>query len=156
MSCLPRFRMATRTWRSRKGVASVELGMVLPVMLLVFTAIGSYGSVMWAKMQVESAARAGATYAATHGLDNAGITSAISSATGLTGITASPAPQQICSCADVKLGLSPVACDASCPGNTDPGRYVVVHARVIFSPLISFSGLGKSVTLTSTAATRTP
>src|SRR6185312_17405180 len=80
------------------GVAAIEFAVLGAVLCLIVVAIGDLGLGFYSYMQVQNSAQAGAQYAAVHGYNSTSITSAVTNATSVTGIAATPAPQQFCGC----------------------------------------------------------
>lgn len=75
------------------GTAAIEFGLMAPFLVVLVVATIEVGTAVYEAMLVQNAAEAGAIYVAKHGYDATGITTAVTSATSLTGrITATPAP----------------------------------------------------------------
>jgi Flp pilus assembly protein TadG len=156
MGYLPFSVRAMRVWRARQGLAAMELAITAPAVVLLISGVISVGSVMWARMQVGNAARAGAVYVAKNGLSNqAGFNGAISGATQLgTAIAATSVPAPFCGCPDVSQGVVAATCGSQCPTGVTTGRYVTVQTRTVYTPPVPIPGMGSSVTLNGTATVR--
>jgi len=103
-------------------------------------------------MQVENAARAGAQYASsTLTPTSAQIQTAVTNATGLAGITATPAPAHSCYCADASNGLSTTTCGNTCASGGTAQHYWVISAQKSYSTIFPWPGISNPVTLTATA-----
>src|SRR5579864_287773 len=87
-----------RCWRRSSGTAAIEAAIVLPVLLVLATGLFDLGFAAYEAMQVQSAADAGEQYAAANSWNATQISSAVTGATGGSGITATPAPSQFCAC----------------------------------------------------------
>lgn len=125
----------------RRGTAAIEFALAAPVLVLLLAGVVELGFGIYQAMQVQNAAEAGALYAAENGWDPAGISAAVLNATGATGITASPAPQQFCGCPAAN-GIVVAACGATCAGGDPAGSYIQVNAsaaRVSILPDADFS-----------------
>ncbi len=104
---------------------------------------------------MQDAAQAGAQYALLKGWNSTAIQNAVTRATPLSSITASPAPTQSCGCPNGTT-VTAAGCGTPCPGGATPGTYVTVNARASYSPLINYPVLGSSVTLTAQSIVRIP
>jgi Flp pilus assembly protein TadG len=115
---------ARRQGRRARGNAAIETAFIAPILLLMLVGIADYGRAIYAEMQVQSAAQAGAQLAlesAANGFNATTVTAisgAVTSATTLPGITASPAPIVSCGCASGNSVGN--ASPAGCPANTTP------------------------------------
>ena len=123
--------------RDTRGVAAIEFGLMIPVLSLMVVSVTDIGLAVYRKMQVEDAAQAGAQYAIAHGFDTSGISSAVTSATNSTAITASPPPAQFCGC-PTSTGVSTVSCGTVCTGGAQAGTYLTVSAQATYYTLINY------------------
>ncbi len=124
----------------QRGAAVVEFALILPLLILLMVGLFDFGVGFWQYMQVQAAAEAGAQYATLHPDDTAGIAAAVASATGTSGISATPLPAKVCGCP----GNHPfeVACGAAnCDSGSKPGVYAKVSAQVGYSPLLPYPSL---------------
>ena len=119
------------------GVAAIELAIIAPVLVLALICTIDLGLGIHRRMQVESAAQAGAEYAIARGFSQDGVTSAVANATSFTGVSANPAPQQFCGCASVS-GVAASTCGVPCPDASNPGTYVTVSAQGSYTTLIPY------------------
>jgi Flp pilus assembly protein TadG len=160
MSQLVHVRQRPARARPRKAaVAVVEFALIAPVLIMLAIGLADYGFAIWTKLQVKSAARAGAAYAVLYGWNNglntAKIQSAVTGATALS-VAASPAPTASCGCLDATTGLTAATCGALCSGNSDTaGTYVTVSAQATFRSLLSYPGFVFPAAITATEITRT-
>lgn len=156
-------KRASQDWRSSRrladegGAAAVEFAIVLPLLVLLVLGLVDYGAGLWEAMMVGNAARAGAYWAAVNGWTNnspGDIETAVTSATQLGSITATPAPKPVCYCYDPTntspsgLGtpasgsVTPTTCAATtCTSPQTPACYVQVNATSSYSPLVAITGL---------------
>jgi uncharacterized membrane protein len=141
--------------RSRAGLAAVEAALILPVLLLLATGLFDLGFAAYEAMQVQSAADAGAHYASKNTWDTTAITTAVTSATGGSGITANPAPAQFCAC-PAGGTLTTVSCASTCANGDPPSLYGRVSAQKLHSSALSFPGLPTPLTLKADAVVRLP
>lgn len=153
MSILKNTLRLTGACRARDGIASVEFALALPVLVSILTLLVDFGMGFYEKMQVEDAAQAGAHYALLYGWDSSAIQSAVTGATTLSGVTASPAPTQTCGCASGS-GITVMDCSGTCANGLSPGTYVTVNAQATYVPLIAYPVLGTTVTLTAQSVAR--
>jgi Flp pilus assembly protein TadG len=108
------------------------------------------------QIQVQQAAAAGAQYAAFHAWNSSSptaIANAVTAASTLSSITASPAPSQTCGCPS-SSGVAPATCGNTCSDGQPTGYYVVVNAQAPYTPKLPYSALGSSVTLTAQSTIR--
>lgn len=138
---------------SRSGAAAVEAALLFPVLLLLVAALFDLGLGALASMRVKSAADAGARYASMNEWNAAQISLAVTSATGGSGISASPAPSQFCACPTGGT-LTPVPCGNVCPNGTQPGLYGLVNAQTVYTPFMRLVGLPPSITMTGQSIVR--
>ena len=138
----------------RRGSAAVEFAIVGPVLLLMATGMYDYGTALWQKIQVENAARAGAAFVPTSGFDAGLVTRAVSGATGLVGITATPPPTQFCGCAQASVGIVAASCGSPCARGDVASNYVTVSASAIYRFTTPMPARAATVTLRSTAVAR--
>src|SRR5947209_4776361 len=83
------------------GLAAVEFAFLAPLFALAIVCTADLGLGIYRKMQVQTAAQAGAAYAATRGFNATAIANAVTSATSAATIQAQPAPVQYCGCAAI-------------------------------------------------------
>jgi hypothetical protein len=144
---------------ARGGTSAVELALCLPLVAGMIVPLTDLGMGAYTQMQVVSAAQAGAMYAAQSGFNSAAITTAVTNATGLGAITATPAPSQSCECisgtnitAAVPAGGPP--CTQVCASGT-AGTFVTVSAQATYTTLFDYTPIvPHTVTLTSQAVIR--
>jgi Flp pilus assembly protein TadG len=137
----------------QRGSAAVEAALILPVLLLLMTGIFELGFAAYESMQVQSAADAGAQYAARNAWDAAKISAAVTGATAASGIVATPPPSQFCACPTGGT-LATVACANLCPNGTTPSRYALVSARMTHSTIMSYPGLPEPLVLAAQSIVR--
>lgn len=135
------------------GVAAIEFAVLGAVLCLVVVAVGDLGLGFYSNMQVQNSAQAGAQYAAVHGFDSTTISTAVTSATSVSGITASPAPQQFCACVSGST-MTTATCGTTCTGGMTAGTYVSVSAARTYSTLISYPGFPASYSQSATSTVR--
>src|SRR5689334_3191617 len=98
---------------ARRGSAAVEAALILPALLVLATAMFDLGFAAYESMQIQSAADAGAQYAAANTWNVVNISAAVTGATGGSGISATPSPSQFCACPTGGT-LANVACNGTC------------------------------------------
>jgi Flp pilus assembly protein TadG len=154
-SCLAMFRptIPRSPHRDTRGTAAVEFGLLLPVLLALLLGAVELGFGIYAAIQAQSAAEAGALYAAKHGWDSAGISAAVVNATGASSMAATPAPQLFCGCPSTS-GIAAIACSSTCAGGAQPGHYVQVNSSLARQSILSDPGLGLATTLTGLSVIR--
>lgn len=142
-----------RLLHDRSGLAAVELALILPILTLLLAATLNLGMGLHAALEVRNAAQAGAQYAALKGFDATATASAVTSATSLAGISASPAPSQMCGC-PTATGISTISCSSSCSDGSSPGSYARIDAQTSFTPPIAFPGLAGPYALSAHVTVR--
>lgn len=139
-------RMAThlRIWRTNtRGSAGIEFAILGAVMSMLLVVGADIGMGFYSYLQLQNAAQAGAEYAAVHGFSAAAISSAVTSATSGSGISASPTPLQFCGCPG-SSGISTVNCGSICPDGMSAGSYATVSATRTYTTLVSYPGFPTS------------
>jgi Flp pilus assembly protein TadG len=141
-----------------KGTAAIEFGVIAGFLCFLLLGLIDLGMGYWERMQVNNAARAGGEYAIINGWDpsgtETGITTAVTSATGLGSITATPAPTKTYGCASVSAGITTAASGASCAGGGTAGTYVTVNAQASYSTVFTYPGIANPLTLTASTTIR--
>jgi Flp pilus assembly protein TadG len=136
-----------------RGVAAVEFAIAAPLLLILLAGLIEVGYRVFESMQVQNAAEAGALYVAIHGWDSAGISAAVVNATGISGVTATPAPTQFCGC-PAAGAIAATNCASTCSGGAAAGGYVQVNASLAHQTIMPFPGLTLPATLTGYAIVR--
>lgn len=135
------------------GTAAIEFALIAPVLLILLAGLVEIGFAVREAMMAQDAAEAGASYAAQYGWDSTGISNAATSATGTSGISASPSPQLFCGCPG-ESGITQTLCTATCTDGNSPGQYVRVDASIPHTTILSYLGLPIPSTLTAHAVVR--
>jgi len=147
-------RIARRIALSRSGTAAIEFGLAIPLLLVMLMGTIELGFAIYEAMQVYDAAEAGALYAAQNGWSASGISTAVTSATSASGLTATPAPSQFWGCPD-ETGITTVASSSvKCTGNTSPGQYIQVNATLNHSTILPYPGPSLPTSFTAKSVIR--
>ena len=136
-----------------EGLAGIEFAFLTPILLMLTVCTIDLGIAAYDMMQVENAAQAGSEYAAVHGYNTTSISSAITSATGLSGITASPAPTEFCGCPSGSA-VTTTTCGSTCSDGSMTGTYVTASATVTYTTLIHYPMFPPSYTFVNSATAR--
>ncbi|MDN4985206.1 MULTISPECIES: TadE/TadG family type IV pilus assembly protein [unclassified Bradyrhizobium] len=136
-----------------RGVAAIEFGIMIPILSLMVVSVTDIGLAVFRKMQVEDAAQAGAQYAIIHGFDASGISSAVTSATNSTAVTASPGPVKFYGC-PTGTGVSVVSAGTVCTGGAQAGTYATVSAQATYYTLINYQIIAVAYTYNAQSTTR--
>ena len=139
--------------RGEAGTIAVEAAIILPLLILLMTGLFDLGFLAYEGIQVQAAAEAGAQYAARNAWNAAAIADIVTSATGASGITASPVPSQFCGC-PAGGTLVRVACTARCADGTLPSVYGEVHAQLEHWTILSYPAVPRPFTVSGKAITR--
>ena len=137
----------------KRGSAAVEAALILPILLILMTGLFDLGFAFYGNMQVQSAADAGAQYAAQNVWNTAKISTVVSGATGGSGITATPAPSQFCACPTGGT-LATISCASNCPNGTTPSLYALVKAQKLHETVMPWPSLPQPLVLTGQSITR--
>jgi Flp pilus assembly protein TadG len=137
----------------RSGVSTVEFALATPFLIAVLTLLVDFGMGFYEKMQVEIAAQAGTQYALVHGWDSDAIQNAVTSATTVSGLAATPAPTKSCGCPSGSA-VAAADCSGVCPNGLSPGTYVTINAQALYTPLMAYPLFGSNVTLTAQSVAR--
>lgn len=138
--------------RARSGAAGVEFALLLPVLVLLLMGMFDYGALAYQTMQVSAAAHAGADYALHSGWNLTAVQNAVTNATTLSSVSATPAPTLSQGC--ITNSALVITAGTSCPSGGTPGSFVVVNAQAPFSPLVTWSALALPSTITAKAVVR--
>ena len=139
--------------KAESGIAAIEFAILGSVLCLIVVAVGDLGLGFYSYMQVQNSAQAGAQYAMVHGFNSTSITTAITSATSVSGITASPAPQQFCGCVSGAT-VTAATCGDVCADGMSAGTYVSASSVRDYSTLISWPGFSSTYHQTATSTVR--
>ena len=133
-----------RFLRNKRGGASLELCLVTPMLLFMYIGIYDFGFLLYAQSQVETAADAGALYAAKQGFaafNTSNVTSATQGTSYPISVTATPAPYTACGCPNGATAMSAHTCGSACPdGVTSAAHYAVVSAQATVTPIFNWPG----------------
>ena len=147
-----RYKMSFhRLWNDQAGTSFIETALLVPALLLLCCGTMDFARIVYAGIEIASAARAGVQFGAlTPG--NSGNTSgmtqaALADAADLgSGVTASA--NNFCLC-----NGSTVGCTTTCSG-VAPAGYVSVTANYTFNSTLPYPGLPQAVALSRTAKMR--
>lgn len=142
--------------RAEGGVSAVEFAIAAPILMALLVPVVDLGLAYSEQIQVQQAAQAGAQYASFHPWNSNSpttIANAVTAASTLSGITATPAPSQVCGCPNGST-ITSATCNSTCTNGESAGYYVVVNAQLPYTPQLPYSVLGNSVTLTAQATVR--
>ena len=145
--------MVLKAFGRADGLAGIEFAFLTPILLMVTVCTVDLGLAAYDVMQVENAAQAGSEYASVHGFDVAGISQTITSATDLSGLSASPAPTQFCGCPG-SSSITTVTCGTTCSDGSLAGTYVNVSATATYTTLIHYPTLPTTFTFVNHATAR--
>jgi Flp pilus assembly protein TadG len=139
--------------RDRSGVAAIEFALAAPILVAAFVGIADVGMGIYKQMQLVNAVQAGARYAMINGWNSAQIQNAVTSATDLTAVSATPAPTTSCGCPS-NATIIAATCGSTCASSAAAGTYVTVNAQFAYTPVIPFVGFGGAVTLVAQSTVR--
>jgi Flp pilus assembly protein TadG len=128
--------------------------MVATFLCFLLLGLIDFGMGYWEQIQVGNAARAGSEYAIFNGWNQSRITTAVTSATSLSSIAATPAPTQSYGCPSASAGITTAASGSSCTGGGTAGTYVTVNAQASYSSIFTYPGIANPLTLTASVTVR--
>jgi Flp pilus assembly protein TadG len=150
-------RHSWSAWRAiskdRSGIAAVEFAILVPVLALLAVCTADLGMAIYADMQVQNSAQAGTGYALLHGFDSSAISSAVTGASSLSGLSASPAPTQFCGCPS-NNGVVSTTCGSSCSTGNTAGTYVTASATAVYNTILPYPIVPRQFTLVSQSTVR--
>ena len=147
--------LTARLAASRRGAAAVEFALLIPVIAAGIIGVANYGLVVFDKMEMLSALRAGAQLAVFNRTNStstetdaikAAVVASASTDLGLS--TAEVAATESCFCLDVNDNSSSATCGSSCSGG-DPTQYYMTvsitnkNFPLLIAGSIDLSGLVK-------------
>jgi Flp pilus assembly protein TadG len=136
-----------------RGVAAIEFAMIVPVLLFMIVGVVDLGMGIYADMQVQNAAQAGAQYAIAHGYTASSISTAVTSATSFSGITVSSGPSKFCGCPS-SSGVTTATCGSTCSNGTSAGTYVTVSASGTYTTMLPYPLIPSSYTFVHPSTVR--
>lgn len=141
-----------------RGVSAIEFAFIAPVIAILIIGIIDFGMGLWQQIEVANAAEAGAAYAAAKSWNSSvsGIENAVTSATSLSSITASPAPTvpPWCGCPSTSGGITATTCGSPCSDGSLAGHYITVYAQAPYSTILPWPGISHPMTLSYTTYAR--
>lgn len=137
-----------------RGTAAVEFAIIGTMLTFLLLGAADFGIGYWQYIQVGNAARAGAEYAANNGWNQTAIQGAVTNATALGSVTATPAPTQFCGCPDASSGITSKTCGAHCPHGGTAGTYVTVNAQATYATLFHVPMMPTSFPLSASNTVR--
>ena len=136
-----------------RGGAIIEFALIMPFLVLLAVGLCDLGFAVYNSMQVQAAAEAGAQYAVRHTWDATAVAAAVTGATGTGGISATPAPSEVCACPGGGV-LTQIGCTSTCPSGDPPGTYASVSALLLYQTVLPYPGLPATLTLAGQAYRR--
>ena len=136
-----------------RGLAAIEFAIYVPILLMLTVCTIDLGEAAYDAMQVENAAQAGSQYASVHGYNVPAISTAITSATSLSGLTASPAPTEFCGCPSGS-GVTITTCGSTCSDGSLTGTYVTSSATATYTTMIHYPMFPTQFTFVNAATAR--
>ena len=133
-----------------RGNALLELGFAAPIIAIVLTGLLDIGSMAYDTMSLQNAARVGAQYGMKHPTDTAGITQAVTSATGLKADNLTVTTNNFCECGDG----SSVTCGGVCADSGPNRGFVSVAVQQSYKPLLPYPGLEGQIALSGQSVFR--
>jgi Flp pilus assembly protein TadG len=140
-----------RFWNDRTGNSFIETALLLPLMLLICCGAMDFARVLYAGVEIASAARAGVQYGALtpgHSGDISGMERAALADASDLGDSVTASATNFCACS-----ASTTSCSSTCSGET-PDGYVSVTANYTFNTLVGYPGIPRSVVVSRTAKMR--
>jgi Flp pilus assembly protein TadG len=146
-------RQFNRAVKDTTGVAAVEFGLMIPIFGLMLISVTDIGLSVYRKMQVEAAAQVGAQYAMVHGFNPSAISTAVTTATNATAVTATPSPEKYCGCV-TSSSIVTASCGTTCPGGALAGTYTTVSAQASYSTILDYGVVPATYTYNAQSTVR--
>jgi len=146
-------KIGRRAAAAHRGTAAIEFALAIPILLVLAAGTAEIGFAVYEAMQVYDSVEAGVLYAAKNGFDATGISAAVVNATGMSGITATPAPTQFCGCPSAG-GVVTATCGATCGSGGVAGTYVRISAAYTHETILNYPSFGLPTTLTAQSVVR--
>ena len=118
---------------SRRGAAAVEFALLLPVIVVGLTSVADYGRAIFQKIEMESAARAGAQMAIRDREATSDIQQTTVDSTNLSLTTSDVSVTNTCRCADIDATAT---CGTTCADGDPTQYYTTVTVTKSFKYLI--------------------
>ena len=143
-------------WAATEGASIIEFAIVASVLATLALGASDFGIGFWQKMEVGNAALAGAEYAVANGWASppTAIETAVTSATGLASIVATPTPTETCGCPNASTGITTATCGSTCASGDAAGTYVTANAQASYTTLFPWPVISNPVVLTSSVTVR--
>jgi len=139
---------------SERGTAAMEFGLAVPLLLTLLMGVVELGFAIYQAMEAYDAAEAGTIYAGKYGWSATGISTAVTSASTTTGVTATPLPIEFWGCPS-ESGITTVASGSTkCSSGNSPGLYVQVQASISHVAILPYPGLSLPATFTAKSIIR--
>jgi Flp pilus assembly protein TadG len=119
----------------RGGNIALEFALALPILTLLLLGLLDLGRFSMQKSAMLQGAQEGANYGVQYPTDTSGITSTAQTATGLTGVAASPSV--FCEC----TAGTTVTCGTTCTGSGVQKKYVSVTTTKTFTSVLSVTSM---------------
>jgi len=133
---------------SRRGAAAVEFAILMPIIFAGLTGVANYGLVIHEKMELVSAARAGAQQAIYDRTDTTAIKDVVVASTELSITTANVATSETCWCADTSATQT---CGVTCDDGASEQYFMDITVSETYTLLI----LGTTLNLSGSVRVRT-
>ena len=139
-----------RLRRSTRGIAMIEFALIMPILVLLLTGVLDLGVAGYDLRLVQAAAESGAAYADSNQWNSIAIAAIVTGSGGAHGITATPAPMELCACPDGGT-LTQATCGGTCPSGNPVGTYALVSAQMQYVTTLPYPGLPAQLMLTAKA-----
>ena len=132
--------------KGMKGQSTVEMGLLVPTVVLLLVIVGDWARVFYAAIEVANAARAGVQYGAQSHVTAINYDSikqaALNDGQNISGLSATAA--DFCMCSGIKVACSPAQC-------SQPQLFVQVTTTAAFTTILNYPGIQSPIPLKSTA-----
>lgn len=139
--------------RDRRGVVSVELGLITPVLILLLIGLVDVGRVFHRQMALDRAVRAAADYAVTIGATS-GSVAAVREAVERVAPPDASGTRVVSAGLSCLCGGTAAACGQSCADGQAPSAYVSVSLEEVVAAIIPYPHVGQSIRVRSAATVR--
>ena len=142
-----------KTIRSEAGNAAVEFAILAPILTVLVAGLGDMASAVNLATKLNSAARAGATYAMVYPSDTNGVKVAAQAATNDSGMTVGT-PSLYCTCGSSAVSVSNPTLNCTtgtCASGKVKKWYVSVATTQTYTPILSYHGFFSTLSMSGSA-----
>lgn len=143
--------------QGESGASLVEMALLLPIFMVLLIGCVDFGRACYLAIEIQGAARAGATYGSRNPTDTSGMqTVAEDDASDVPNVSVGT-PTYVCECADGSNPTSATTCSTTpptCSNGLNWVYMVTVTVTGTYTPMLPWPGIPSSMNFSSTASMR--